>query len=195
MPPRTILIIATATACRTVFQEQAARSSVEVLAATHNTSRFFRDQRANMLSVTVMGSSGVAMPQSQFRPQKKAEGVTTKPPRPRWNQPRPFSPIVSGLSGFRQRLAETDDGSTVTTSSPGLAISNDPIALPNAVLNYAVLHVASGEFIATAPKKRQAVQIAQAIAPLADWTQSVDALRAVSLLARRVRHIVWDARD
>jgi hypothetical protein len=82
---------------------------------------------------------------------------------------------------------------TVTAFSPGLAISNDPIALPNSVLNYAVLHVGSGQFVATAAKKRQAVRIAEAIAPLADWTQSVDALRAVPLLARRVRHAVRDS--
>ncbi len=82
-----------------------------------------------------------------------------------------------------------------TVVSPGLAISNEKIALPNAVLNYAVLHIGSGEFVATAPKKRQAVRIVEAIAPLADWTQSVDALRAVPLLARRVRHAVWDTLD
>jgi hypothetical protein len=81
---------------------------------------------------------------------------------------------------------------TVTTFSPGLAISNEKIALPNAVFNYAVLHVGSGEFIATAAKKRQAERIVEAIAPCADWTQSVDALRAVPLLARRVRNAVWD---
>jgi hypothetical protein len=80
-----------------------------------------------------------------------------------------------------------------TVVRPGVAVSNDKIALPNAVLNYAVLHVGSGEFVATAPKKRQAMRIVEAIAPLADWTQSVDALRAVPLLARRVRHAVWDA--
>ena len=83
---------------------------------------------------------------------------------------------------------------TVTTFSPGLAISNDKIALPNSVLNYAILHVGSGEFVATAAKKRQAKRIAETIAPLADWTQSVDALRAVPLLARRVRHAVWDTK-
>jgi hypothetical protein len=81
---------------------------------------------------------------------------------------------------------------TITAFSPGLAISIEKIALPNAVLNYAVLHVGSGEFVATAPKKKQAMRIAEAIAPFADWTQSVDALRAVPLLARRVRHAAWD---
>ena len=55
---------------------------------------------------------------------------------------------------------------TVTTFSPGLAISNDPIALPNSILTYAVLHVGSGKFVATALKKREAVRIAEALALL-----------------------------
>jgi hypothetical protein len=91
---------------------------------------------------------------------------------------------------------ETKTGRQIVAATvvrPGLAVSNEKIALPNAVLNYAVLHVGSGEFVATAPKKRQAMRIVEALAPLADWTQPVDALRAVPLLARRVRHAVWDA--
>ena len=81
-----------------------------------------------------------------------------------------------------------------TVVCPGLAVSNKKIPLPNTVPNYAVLHVGSGQFVATAPKKKQAVQIAEAIAAFADWTQSADALGAIPLLARRVRHAIWDAR-
>jgi hypothetical protein len=77
-----------------------------------------------------------------------------------------------------------------TVVRPGLAVSDERIAVPNTILNYAVLHVASGQFVATALKRKEAMRIVEAIAPLADWTQSVEALCAIPLLARRVRHAV-----
>ncbi len=77
-----------------------------------------------------------------------------------------------------------------TVIRPGLAVTNEKIALPNVVLKYAVLHVASGQFVATALKRKEAMRIVKAIAPLADWAQSVEALCAIPLLARRVRHAV-----
>ncbi len=73
---------------------------------------------------------------------------------------------------------------------PGLAITEQRVKLPNGVTEYAIIHIASGQCVVSRHTWRGAKKIADTIAPLTDWTQTAEQLRATTGLCGSVRQIV-----